>query len=57
MKITIDRLASATYVKLTNKKIVKTIEQGKYYIDLDKDGGVVGVEYLSIPKIKETSES
>lgn len=51
MKITYDNETGATYIKLTDEKISKTIEQGSYYIDLDKDGKVVGIEYLNKPEV------
>jgi len=47
MKITIDRQSEATYVKLTSNNIVKTVEQKPYIIDYDKDGNIVGIEWLS----------
>jgi uncharacterized protein YuzE len=47
MKITIDKESEATYVKLTSEKIVKSVEQEPYVIDYDKDGNIVGIEWLS----------
>ena len=47
MKITIDRQSEATYVRLTSKKIVKSVEQKPYIIDYDKDDNIVGIEWLS----------
>ena len=52
MKITYDSEANATYVKLTNKKVDKTVEFGDYYIDYDSNGHIVGIEYLSTPTIE-----
>lgn len=52
MKITYDKEADATYVKLTKAKVAKTIEYKDYYIDLDKNGDIVGIEYLSKPELK-----
>jgi len=52
MEISYDSQVHATYVKLTSKKIIKTVQQGKYYIDLAEDGSIVGVEYLSTPDLK-----
>ena len=52
MKITYDSEANATYVKLTNKKVDKTVEFGDYYIDYDINGHIVGIEYLSTPTIE-----
>jgi uncharacterized protein YuzE len=47
VKITIDKESKATYVKLTNEKIVKSVEQKPYIIDYDKDDNIVGIEWLS----------
>ena len=52
MKITYDSEANATYVKLTKKKVEKTVEFGDYYIDYDSNGHIVGIEYLSTPTIE-----
>lgn len=52
MKITYDSDSNATYVKLTNNKVDKTIEFGEYIIDYDSNGHIVGIEYLSSPTIK-----
>ena len=52
MKITYDSEANATYVKLTNKKVDKTVEFGDYYIDYDINGHIVGIEYLSTPTVE-----
>jgi uncharacterized protein YuzE len=52
MKISIDTEGHTTYVRLTKKKIVSTEEVGNYIIDYDKDGNVVGIEYLNEPFIE-----
>ena len=51
MKITYDVEANASYVYLSKKKIVKTIEQPPYYLDIAEDGSIVGIEYLSEPEL------
>jgi excisionase family DNA binding protein len=49
MKIEIDRKADAGYIKLSNKKIKKTISVSDYCnVDIDSDGRVVGIELLFI---------
>ncbi len=52
MKITYDKQANAAYVKLSSNKIARTSEQGDYYIDGDKEGNIVGIEYLSEPEFE-----
>lgn len=56
MKITYDSRANATYVTLRKLKpgefVDKTKEVGDYYIDFDKDGKILGIEYLSTPIIE-----
>lgn len=47
MNITYDKVADATYIKLTNTKIVKTTQVDEsVYVDLDKKGEIVGIEVL-----------
>lgn len=49
MKISFDRKADASYLKLSNKKIAKTIPVSDYCnVDLDSEGKVVGIELLFI---------
>lgn len=49
MKIEIDRKADAGYIKLSNKKIEKTVSVSEYCnVDIDSDGGVSGIELLFI---------
>ena len=51
MKISFDRKADASYIKLSNKKINKTISVSDYCnVDLDLEGAVVGIELLFISK-------
>lgn len=52
MIISYDSEADATYVKLSNNPIDKTIEMGEYFIDFDSNGHIVGIEYLSSPTMK-----
>lgn len=56
MKITYDSRAGATYVTLRELKrgehVDKTLQSGAYYIDYDKDGQILGIEYLQTPTIK-----
>lgn len=49
MKISFDRKADASYIKLSNKEISKTISVSDYCnVDLDSEGKVVGIELLFI---------
>ena len=49
MNITFDRKADSGYIKLSRKKIAKTIPVSDYCnVDIDALGGVVGIELLFI---------
>ena len=49
MKISFDRKADACYIKLSSKKISKTISVSDYCnVDVDSEGGIVGIELLFI---------
>lgn len=49
--ITYDPVVRASYVRLSNNEIVKTNEYGNNInIDFDKNGNVVGVEFLFVKK-------
>ena len=49
MKVTFDRKADASYIKLSSKKIDKTVSVSDYCnVDMDSEGGVVGIELLFI---------
>ena len=49
MKVSFDRKANACYMKLSKKKINKTVPVSDYCnVDVDKDGAVVGIELLFI---------
>ncbi|MFC2160050.1 helix-turn-helix domain-containing protein [Acidobacteriota bacterium] len=49
MVITFDRKADAGYIKFSKKKIEKTKHVSDYcQVDLDAEGGVIGIELLNI---------
>jgi excisionase family DNA binding protein len=49
MNITFDRKADSGYIKLSRKKILKTISVSDYCnVDIDEQGGIVGIELLFI---------
>ena len=49
MNITFDRKADSGYIKLSRKKITKTIAVSDYCnVDIDTHGGVIGIELLFI---------
>ena len=51
MKVTFDRSADASYIKLSGKKIERTSTVSSYCnVDLDDEGKVVGIELLFISK-------
>ena len=49
MNITFDRKADSGYIKISRKKITRTIPVSDYCnVDIDSHGGVVGIELLFI---------
>jgi excisionase family DNA binding protein len=51
MNITFDRKADSGYIKLSGKKIANTIPVSDYCnVDIDAQGGVVGIELLFISR-------
>jgi len=47
-----DKDANAFYVRLSTNKVTKTIPYGSdNFIDVDKDGKIVGIEVLNTGKI------
>ncbi len=51
MKITYDKSADAMYIYFKKGKVAKTRRINKgVFIDLDKKGGVIGVEILGVSK-------
>jgi excisionase family DNA binding protein len=49
MRVAFDRSADASYIKLSDRKIEKTIPVSDYCnVDLDDEGKVVGIELLFI---------
>jgi uncharacterized protein YuzE len=51
MKITYDKIADAMYIYLRKGKVTKTIKvKNNLLIDLDKKGGVLGIEMLDVSR-------
>jgi excisionase family DNA binding protein len=51
MRVTFDRTADASYIKLSDKKIDHTSAVSDYCnVDVDEEGKVVGIELLFISK-------
>lgn len=51
MKITYDKFANAAYIYISNKKFGRTIPvTDTIILDLDKKGGLIGVEILEASK-------
>lgn len=49
MKVTFDRTADACYIKISNRKISKTLQVTDLCnIDIDENGGVLGIELLFV---------
>jgi excisionase family DNA binding protein len=49
MKITLDKVANAGYIKISGNKINKTVSVSDYCnVDIDKEGAIVGIELLFI---------
>lgn len=57
MEIKYDPIAKAAYLKLKNGKVAKTIKvKDALIIDLDKKGGVLGVEFLDFSTALPTTK-
>jgi len=55
MKIVYDKLAEAAYVYVSDKEIARTTEITEdIIIDIDEDGGIVGIELLNVSEIKDS---
>ncbi|MBP8016724.1 DUF2283 domain-containing protein [Candidatus Gracilibacteria bacterium] len=53
LKATYDKQANAGYLKFSDNKILKTTPiNDNILCDLDKDGMLVGIEFISLPKEK-----
>ncbi len=51
MKISYDKIADALYLRLKTGRVSKTLKmQDRVMVDVDKAGGVMGVEILSVSK-------
>lgn len=50
-----DEQNGLAYVALSGKEIVKSIESDDelFVLDLDQNGGIVGIEVLSVPRLQE----
>lgn len=49
MNVSFDRQADAAYIKISTKKINKTLSTSEYCnVDIDEDGAIVGIELLFI---------
>lgn len=55
MEIKHDIAAGAVYMKLRNGEVADTIEvsDADAYVDLDADGRVLGIEFLSLEEFKQ----
>ena len=50
-QITIDPQYGCLYVQFSSEKIAKTVEHSpSVNIDLDKEGGIVGIEFVGVKK-------
>ncbi len=47
MIIKLDKKADALYIRIGKGKVHKTIPHKNYLIDVDKKGGVIGIEVLN----------
>lgn len=51
MKISYDKIADAMYIYLRKGKVAKTIKVKKgFLVDVDKKGGVLGIEMLDVSR-------
>jgi len=55
MRVSFDRIADASYIKISNKKIKKTISVSDYCnIDIDENDRIVGIELLFVSEYMRT---
>ena len=52
------RASEATYLRVSDAKVETTMEliPGKLFCDLDRDGGLIGVEFLEPCRIESSAE-
>ena len=51
MKISYDKIADAMYIYLRKGKVAKTIKvKSGFLVDVDKKGGVLGIEMLNVSR-------
>lgn len=56
IELAVDNSVQAAYLKLTDKKIERTVEMNPgLLIDFDEDGEIVGIEYLAMDVISQAS--
>ena len=57
MRVSFDRIADASYIKISNKKIKKTISVSDYCnIDIDENDRIVGIELLFVSEYMRDSK-
>ena len=54
-QIECDEINGLAYISFSNKKVENSIESEDelFVLDMDKDGGLVGIEILSIERLQE----
>ncbi len=50
MEIKLDKAVDALYIKIKKGKVHKTIARDAFLIDVDKKGGLIGIEVLNYSK-------
>ncbi len=57
MRVSFDRIADASYIKISNKKIKKTISVSDYCnVDVDENERIVGIELLFVSEYMRDSK-
>lgn len=57
MRVSFDRIADASYIKISNKKIKKTISVSDYCnVDVDENDRIVGIELLFVSEYMKDSK-
>jgi len=57
MRVSFDRIADASYIKISNKKIKRTISVSDYCnIDIDENDRIVGIELLFVSEYMRDSK-
>jgi uncharacterized protein YuzE len=56
--MTLDSASNAAYITFTDSEVAKTVDASEYAnVDLDKDGKIIGIEFLTLDVPDELLDS